>query len=141
MDYEARDIRAIIIIVLTILCFFEAYTYFTSYKSETLICDREKNSCVVERITRLNKVKTAYLMDVDEVKDVRVSSHYRRHRDWLTGRRRGRNYYFLVFRHINNRTERRIFSRRYRSDEQAKEKAHEIMMKLREDSNIIEVSR
>ena len=33
MDYEARDIRAIIIIVLTILCFFEAYTYFTSYKS------------------------------------------------------------------------------------------------------------
>ena len=141
MDYEARDIRAIIIIVLTILCFFEAYTYFTSYKSETLICNREKNSCVVERITRLNKVKTAYLMDVDEVKDVRVSSHYRRHRDWLTGRRRGRNYYFLVFRHINNRTERRIFSRRYRSDEQAKEKAHEIMMKLREDSNIIEVSR
>ena len=141
MDYEARDIRAIIIIVLTILCFFEAYTYFTSYKSETLICDREKNSCVVERITRLNKVKTAYLMDVDEVKDVRVSSHYRRHRDWLTGRRRGRNYYFLVFRHINDRTERRIFSRRYRSDEQAKEKAHEIMMKLREDSNIIEVSR
>lgn len=78
MDYEARYIRAIIIIVLTILCFFEAYTYFTSYKSETLICDREKNSCVVERITRLNKVKTAYLMDVDEVKDVRVNSHYRR---------------------------------------------------------------
>ena len=141
MDYEARDIRAIIIIVLTILCFFEAYTYFTSYKSETLICDREKNSCVVERITRLNKVKTAYLMDVDEVKDVRVNSHYRRHWNWITGRMRRRSYYFLVFRHINNRTERRIFSRRYRSDEQAKEKAHEIMMKLREDSNIIEVSR
>ena len=139
MDYDYR--RQLTIIILVILCILSLIDYLTSYKSEKLICNREKNSCVVERITRLNKVKTAYLMDVDEVKDVRVNSHYRRHRDWLTGRRRGRNYYFLVFRHINNRTERRIFSRRYRSDEQAKEKAHEIMMKLREDSNIIEVSR
>lgn len=139
MDYDYR--RQLVIIILVILCIMSLFDYFTSYKSETLICNREKNSCVVERITRLNKVKTIYLMDVDEVKDVRVNSHYRRHRDWLTGRRRGRNYYFLVFRHINDRTERRIFFRRYRSDEQAKEKAHEIMMKLREDSNIIEVSR
>ena len=139
MDYDYR--RQLVIIILVILCIMSLFDYFTSYKSETLICNREKNSCVVERITRLNKVKTIYLMDVDEVKDVRVNSHYRRHRDWLTGRRRGRNYYFLVFRHINDRTERRIFFRRYRSDERAKEKAHEIMMKLREDSNIIEVSR
>ena len=141
MDYEARDIRAIIIIVLTILCFFEAYTYFTSYKSETLICDREKNSCVVERINRLNKVKTIYLMDFDKVKEVRVNSTSRRSTSLATGRTRRRSYYFPVLRHINGRSERSIFAREYRSDEQAKEKAHEIMMKLREDSNIIEVSR
>lgn len=139
MDYDYR--RQLTIITLVILCILSLIDYLISYKSEKLICNREKNSCVVERITRLNKVKTIYLMDFDKVKEVRVNSSYRRSTSLATGRTRRRSYYFPVLRHINDRTERSIFAREYRSDEQAKEKAHEIMMKLREDSNIIEVSR
>lgn len=139
MDYDYR--RQLTIIILVILCILSLIDYLTSYKSEKLICNREKNSCVVERINRLNKVKTIYLMDFDKVKEVRVNSTSRRSTSLATGRTRRRSYYFPVLRHINGRSERSIFAREYRSDEQAKEKAHEIMMKLREDSNIIEVSR
>ena len=139
MDYDYR--RQLTIITLVILCILSLIDYLISYKSEKLICNREKNSCVVERINRLNKVKTIYLMDFDKVKEVRVNSTSRRSTSLATGRTRRRSYYFPVLRHINGRSERSIFAREYRSDEQAKEKAHEIMMKLREDSNIIEVSR
>lgn len=127
-----------IALVLFLLVFLGILTCFTSYRSEKLVCNLEKHSCVVERYTYYFTKETHFLIDSDNIKDivvqkksdsVRVNRHYR-----------SMKFYSPAFLNQENR-EVEIFHGKYKKYSIAKEKVEEIKRKLESGSNIIEVKK
>lgn len=100
---------------------------FTNYKEETLICDKTKDSCYVEKTNMLNSKKREDIIAISNIANVSYIPKY------VAGNAYAKGYstYYLSF--LSKQKENiKIFSTEYYEKERVKDVAADLRQKLKD---------
>lgn len=110
---------------------------FTNYKEETLICDKSKDNCYVEKTNMLNSKKREDIISISNIANVTFTPKT------VAGNMYAKGYtaYYLSF-YSKQKESIKIFSTEYYEKEQVKEVVNDLRKQLKDSkAKIIKITQ